>query len=200
MSEEQQGNTQQAEGNSETNPSTQADKNDVPYNRFQEVNQKMRNFESELLKEREISAKLKATQEEARQTSLKEKEEYKTLYNEGESKWSKTEERNKVLEADLSSYRENLVNQVAEERRYITDGMSIPNLQKFVQEEQVAVNAVKTDSSRAGTSAKGEFGGYDSKMEWVTKDAEGYEKAKNQTTGDKFGNIFTPQANPYADK
>ena len=38
MAEEQQ-NTQQAEENSETNPSTEADvKNDVPYGRFQEVN------------------------------------------------------------------------------------------------------------------------------------------------------------------
>ena len=53
MAEEQQ-NTQTAEDNSVTNPSTEADvKNDVPYGRFQEVNQKMRNFESELLKERE---------------------------------------------------------------------------------------------------------------------------------------------------
>ena len=31
-------NTPQAEENSETNPSTQAIKNDVPYDRFQEVN------------------------------------------------------------------------------------------------------------------------------------------------------------------
>ena len=29
----------QTEGNSETNPSTQANKNDVPYDRFAEVNQ-----------------------------------------------------------------------------------------------------------------------------------------------------------------
>ena len=47
MSEDKQVNTQQAEGNSETNPSTQADKNDVPYGRFQEVNQAKNQFKSE---------------------------------------------------------------------------------------------------------------------------------------------------------
>ena len=35
---EEQVNTQEAEGNSETNPNTQVEKKDVPYGRFQEVN------------------------------------------------------------------------------------------------------------------------------------------------------------------
>ena len=173
MSEEQ-NNTQQAEGNSETNPSTQAEmKQDVPYGRFQEVNHKMRNFESELQKEREITAKLKAEKEETRQNALKDKDEYKTLYNEGESKWLKTEEHNKVLKSEIASYREGLVNQVAEDRRYITDGMGIKNLQKFVSEEQVTANAGKTDSSRAGITAKGEFGGYESLQEFAANDPKG---------------------------
>ena len=164
------------------------------------MNQAKNQFKSENESLKAELDKLKMAQEDARQEALKKNSEFETLYNETDSTAKKLAEQNKVLQSDLNSYREGLVNQVAEERRYITDGMSIPNLQKFVQEEQMAVNAVKTDSSRAGTSAKGEFGGYNSKMEWVTKDAEGYEKAKNQTTGDKFGNIFTPQANPYADK
>ena len=45
-----------------------------------------------------------------------------------------------------------------------------------------------------------EFGGYSSKMEWVTKDPEGYEKTKLKASGGKFGNIFTPSVNPFADK
>ena len=186
MSEEKQVNTQQAEGNSETNPSTQADKNDVPYGRFQEVNHKMRNFESELQKEREENAKLKAEREEARQNALKEKDEYKTLYNEGESKWLKTEEQNKVLQSDLNSFREGLINQVPEERRYVTENMSIANLQKFVQDEQLTVNANKTDSSRAGTTAKGDFGGYSSWEEFAVRDSEGAEKALNELGLKKF--------------
>ena len=182
MSEEQQNNTQQAEGTSETNPSTQADKNDVPYGRFQEVNQKMRHFESELLKEREENAQRKAEQEEVRQKSLKDQEEYKTLYNEGESKWLKTEEQNKALRSDLNSFRDGLINQVPEDRRYVTENMSIENLQKFVTEEQVTANAGKTDSSRAGTTAKGEMGGYDSWEEFASKDPQGAEKALMDNT------------------
>ena len=184
MSEEQQNNTQQAEGTSETNPSTQADKNDVPYGRFQEVNQKMRHFESELLKEREENAQRKAEQEEVRQKSLKDQEEYKTLYNEGESKWLKTEEQNKVLQGDLTSFREGLVNQVAEERRYVTENMSIANLQKFVSDEQITANANKANSSRAGANAaaKGEFGGYDSWEDLAANDLALAEKLLEKDT------------------
>ena len=36
----------QTEGNSETNPSTQANKNDVPYDRFAEVNQVKNQFKA----------------------------------------------------------------------------------------------------------------------------------------------------------
>ena len=176
MSEEQV-NTQPAETNSETNNSTQAEvKNDVPYGRFQEVNQKMRSFESELTKEREANAKLKAQQEDARQESLKKNQEFETLYNETNSQLGKIQEQNKVLSGDLNTFRDGLVNQVPEEKRYITDNMSIANLQKFVQESQVATNAGKTDSSRAGTTAKGEMGGFSTTAEWATKDPAGFTK------------------------
>ena len=48
MAEAEQVNTPQAEENSVTNPSTQADdKNDVPYGRFQEVNGQKNQFKSE---------------------------------------------------------------------------------------------------------------------------------------------------------
>ena len=47
MAEQEAMNTPQAEVNSETNPSTQADvKNDVPYDRFQEVNGQKNQFKS----------------------------------------------------------------------------------------------------------------------------------------------------------
>ena len=191
--------TQTAETNSEPNNSTQAvDKNDVPYGRFQEVNQKMRGFESELIKEREANAKLKAQQEDARQESLKKNQEFETLYNETNSQLGKYKEQNKVMQGDLNTFRDGLVNQVPEEKRYITENMSIANLQKFVQDSAVTTNAGKTDTSRAANTAKGEFGGYDSKMDWVTKDPEGYEKSRNIEQGGKFGNIFTPQGTNFS--
>ena len=183
MSEEKQSNTQQAEGNSESNPSTQADKNDVPYGRFQEVNQAKNQFKSENESLKAELDKLKMAQEEARQETLKKNSEFETLYNEGESKWLKTEEQNKALQGDLNTFREGLVNQVPEGKRYVTENMSIANLQKFVQEEQINANAGKTDSSRAGSnSAKGEFGGYDSWEDFASNDPKGAERALMKDT------------------
>ncbi len=175
--EEKQVNTQEAEGNSESNPSTQADKNDVPYGRFQEVNQAKNEFKSENESLKAELAKVKAAQDEARQEALKKNSEFETLYNETNSLNKKLTEQNEAYKGDISAIREGLVNQVAEERRYITDGMSMGNLQKFVQDEQMVANAGKTDSSRAGNTAKGEFGGYDSWEEFASKDPKGAEKA-----------------------
>ena len=182
MSEEKTVNTQQAEGNSETNPSTQADKNDVPYGRFQEVNQAKNQFKSENESLKAELDKLKMTQEEARQDALKKNSEFETLYNETNSMAKKLSEQNKALQGELNSFRDGLINQVPEDRRYVTENMSIENLQKFVTEEQVTANAGKTDSSRAGTTAKGEMGGYDSWEEFASKDPQGAEKALMDNT------------------
>ena len=182
MAEEQQ-NTQQAEENSATNPSTEAEvKNDVPYGRFQEVNQAKNQYKSENEGLKAELDKLKMVQEEARQDALKKNSEFETLYNETDSMSKKLAEQNKALQGDINTFRDGLVNQVPEERRYITDGMSIANLQKFVSEEQVVANAGKTDSSRAGNTAKGDFGGYSSWAEFAMKDPKGAEKALESET------------------
>ena len=183
MSEEKV-NTQPTETNSETNSSTQAvDKNDVPYGRFQEVNQAKNQFKSENEELKEQLAKLKAGQEQARQEALKKNSEFETLYNETNAQLGKFKEQNKAMQSDLNTFREGLVNQVPEEKRYITENMSIENLQKFVQDSAVTMNAGKTDTSRAGNTAKGEFGGYGSWQEFAMRDPKGAEKAlQNETS------------------
>tara|TARA_R100001082_G_C4361882_1_gene159796 strand:+ start:2068 stop:2652 length:585 start_codon:yes stop_codon:yes gene_type:complete len=172
MSEEK--NAQpQADGNSETNPSTQANKNDVPYDRFAEVNQVKNQFKS---KNEDLEAQIKemkAEAENARLESMKKNQKYEDLYNETNSKFIKVQEQNEVLNNDLSAIREGLVNQVSEDRRYITDGMSISNLQKFVQEEQSVANPNKASSARAGETPKGEFNGYNSLQEFAQQDPKG---------------------------
>ena len=64
--------------------------------------------------------------------------------------------------------------------------MAIEDLQQFVQEEQVVANAGKTDSSRAGVTAKGDFGGYSSYAEWAAKDPKGYEEANGIVGGNRL--------------
>ena len=167
-------NTQQTEGNSETNPSTQADaKNETPLHehpRFKEVIAQKNEVQKQLS---EYQAKEKAKAED----TLKEKGEFTTLLAQRDATIEDLGKKVEGLSGDLNSYRDGLVNQVPEERRYVTEGMSIPNLQKFVADEQATVNAGKTDSSRAGNTAKGDFGGYGSYAEWATKDPKGYEQA-----------------------
>ena len=177
MADEQQ-NTQSTEENSVTNPSTQAEvKNDVPYTRFQEVNGQKNQFKSENESLKAELDKVKAAQEDARQDALKKNSEFETLYNEADSSAKKLAEQNKALQSDLGAFRQGLVEQLPEERRVYTEGMNMATLQKFVADEQMTANAGKTDSSRAGNTAKGELGGYNSHAEWASKDPEGYKQA-----------------------
>ena len=66
---------------------------------------------------------------------------------------------------------------VPEEQRVFTEGMSNAVLAQYIEQNQTSANAGKTDSSRAGTSAKGDFGGYGSHAEWAAKAPEGYKRA-----------------------
>jgi hypothetical protein len=189
MAEQATMNTPEAEENSVPNPSTQADdKNDVPYTRFQEVNGQKNQFKSENEGLKAENAKLKAAEEDARQQTLKKNSEYETLYNEGESKWQKTEEENKAYKTRELEDRERMIEKVPEEQRVFTEGMSNSVLAQYIEQNQTSANAGKTDSSRAGNTAKGDFNGYSSFSEWATKDPKGYEEV-NGIVGNQ-GNQF----------
>ena len=176
-------NTPQAEENSVPNPSTQADiKNDVPYDRFQEVNGQKNQFKSENEGLKAENAKLKAAEEDARQQTLKKNSEYETLYNEGESKWQKTEEENKAYKTRELEDRERMIEKVPEEQRVFTNGMNNAVKAQYIEQLQGNANAGKTDSSRAGVTAKGEMGGYDSWQEFAIKDPKNAEKAIADST------------------
>ena len=171
MTEEQ--NTQPAEDNSVSNPSTKAEeRKDSPLHenpRFKEVIGQRNQAREEI-------AKYQATEKAAEEKLLQDKGEYKTILAKRDSEIETLTADNEALKTDINSFRDGLVNQIPEERRYVAEGMSIPNLQKFVQDEQVSVNAGKTDSSRAGTQAKGDFGGYSNTAEWAQKDPGGFTK------------------------
>ena len=183
MTDQEQQNTQTAEDNSVSNPSTQAEeRNDVPYTRFQEVNGQKNQFKSENESLKAELEKVKAAREDARQDALKKNSEFETLYNEADSSVKKLAEQNKALQSDLGAFRQGLVEQLPEERRVYTEGMNMATLQKFVTDEQMTANAGKTDSSRAGNTAKGEMGGYDSWQEFAVNDPRGAEKAIADST------------------
>ena len=177
MSEEVK-NTPEAEVNSETNPSTQADvKNDVPYDRFQEVNGQKNQFKSENESLKAENAQLKAANEDARQQALKKNSEFETLYNETDAMNKKLTEQNEAFKKREQEDRERMIEKVPEEQRVFTEGMSNAVLAQYIEQNQTSANAGKTDPSRAGNTAAGDFGGYSSHAEWATKDPKGYKDA-----------------------
>jgi len=176
-------NTPQAEENSVPNPSTQADdKNDVPYGRFQEVNGQKNQFKSENESLKAELEKVKVAQEDARQEALKKNSEFETLYNETDTLNKKLTEQIGVYKANEEQERADMMKQVAEDDVEFTSGMNNVTLRKFISKTQSNINAGKTDSSRAGTTAKGEFGGYDSWQDFAIQDPKGAEKAIADST------------------
>ena len=170
-------NTPQAEQNSETNPSTQAGvKNDVPYDRFQEVNGQKNQFKSENESLKAELEKVKVAQEDARQEALKKNSEFETLYNETDTLNKKLTEQNEAYKKRELEDRERMMEKVPEDQRVFTESMSNPVLAQYIEKNQVSANAGKTDSSRAGTTAKGEMGGYSTTAEWAQKDPAGFTK------------------------
>ena len=170
--------TPQAEENSETNPNTQvADKNDVPYTRFQEVNGLKNQFKSENEGLKAELEKVKAAQEDARQEALKKNSEFETLYNEADELAKKQAEQIKVYEKKELEESERLDAKIPEDQRVFTSGMTNAVKAQYIEQLHSSANAGKTDSSRAGTTAKGEMGGYDSWEEYATKDPRGAEQA-----------------------
>ena len=179
MADEQQ-NTPTAEDNSVTNPSTQADgKNDVPYTRFQEVNGQKNQFKSENESLKAELDKVKAAQEDARQEALKKNSEFETLYNETDAMNKKQAEQIKAFEAKELEESERLDAKIPEDQRVFTKGMTNAVKAQFIEQLQGNANAGKTDSSRAGVTAKGEFNGYSSYAEWAQKDPQGYAQSNN---------------------
>ena len=175
-------NTPQAEENSVTNPSTQAaEKQDVPYGRFQEKNAQWKERGDMLEKKDARIAELEAKQEEARQKALKDAGDIETLLKETQSENAKYKDQIGVYKANEEQERADMMKQVAEDDVEFTSGMNNATLRKFINKTQSNINAGKTDSSRAGTTAKGDFGGYSSHAEWATKDPKGYQK-NNMTT------------------
>ena len=182
---DEQVNTPTAEDNSVSNPSTQADdKNDVPYTRFQEVNGQKNQFKSENESLKAELEKLKVAQEDARQEALKKNSEFETLYNEADGLSKKQAEQIKAYEKKELEESERLDAKIPEDQRVFTKGMTNAVKAQYIEQLQSGINAGKADSSRAGTTAKGDFGGYSSHAEWASKDPQGYQQA-NMTSDAK---------------
>ena len=197
-------NTPTAEGNSVSNPSTQADKKESPLHenpRFKEVIGQRNEVRDENANLKQQLEKYQADEKAKEEKLLQEKGEFQTILDRKDAELKEALSKANEWGEYKSVRRQAYLEELPEDKHEIFKALPYDKAEKYYLMETAnsgVQNAGKTDSSRAGTTAKGDYGGYESKMEWVTKDPAGYEKAKKNTGGDKFGDMFTPKPNPLA--
>ena len=180
-------NTPQAEDNSVTNPSTQAAENkESPLHE----NPRFKEIIGQRNQAREENAKYQAAEKATEEKLLQDKGEFTTILAKRDAHIETLTTDNEAYKAKELEESERLDAKIPEDQRVFTAGMTNAVKAQFIEQLQGNANAGKTDSSRAGNTAVGEFGGFETALEWVTKDPKGYEKAKNNAGGNKFGNIF----------
>ena len=181
MSEEQQVSNEPV-GNVDT-PSTEVDNADASVI-----------AESKKYRKRSQAAESRVAELEAQINSfetdkLKEKEEFKALYE----KVSVENEQNKATAEKWNQYeatkREQLLQQVPDEEKVDWEKSPLNLLEKYVSRVDTIPTQNPDHIVSKTRNINTEFGGYDNKMEWVINDPDGYEKAQ-KGSGDKFGNIF----------
>ena len=183
MSEENKTGTQASEENAVNNPSTEANENNVPYDRFAEVNQAKNDALNQIGKLQAQIDKMNSNQKDKEQAKLvedgklqealgivtKERDDFK-----GQADQWNTYQTNK---------RESLMGQLTDDTdKSIADGLSLDKLEQYVNKVS-NVNAPSTSSARATTGKSGDMGGYNSYAEWAEKDPISYKAANFSNSG-----------------
>ena len=163
--------------NTETNPSTDASKNNVPYDRFQEVNQAKKDG---LEREGKLQAQIdKMTSDNKSKAEAKMVEDGKL--KEALDIVSKERDSFKGQAEQWNTYqtdkRESLMGKLTtDEDKSIADGLSDLNKLETYVNKVINVNAPSTSTARATTGKAGELGGYGSIEEFAQKDPRGFEQ------------------------
>ena len=179
--------TVQSKENAVNNPSTEASKkNEVPYDRFQEVNAQKNEYKQQMEAMQTKLSEIEASNAKSREEKMMKNEEYKTLLAEKDAQITKLTEVSNQWNTYQEETRSSLMEKLPETKREFGEGMDLTKLQKFVETEVQAVNpnAGKTNSQRQGVTPNGgEFGGYSSWAEFAMKDPKGAEAAiANETS------------------
>ena len=174
--------TEQAEANSVTKPSTEADvKNDmIPKSRLDEVIGQRNDANTRIEKLEATVNEFTAKGEKQREDKLKANEQHEVLITELKQKLETVTEKADHWKTYQEDRRATLTDKLPENRREFTEGMDLTKLEKFVDSEVQAVNANKTNSARQGVNPAGEFGGYADVQEWAQKDPIGFQKHLEQ--------------------
>lgn len=187
--------------NTVKNDSTKAVKNNddqmgsqsIPYNRFSEVNGKLKESQAEIEELKATINKFASDKKAQDEANLQEKGEYKNLWEEQKKANLQLTEDYTNIKNEWTEYKEektaNLIELIPEDKREFADGMPFKKLEKYANSFSTPnTNAQKTNTQRPGNTG-GDFGGYSSYVEWAQKDPEGYKKANNSVSngGIKLG-------------
>ena len=183
MSDEKVVETQTPEETQANNPSTEASEKNVPYDRFQEVNQAKNDMATQVGKlqaqidkmnsDNKSKAEAKMVEDgklkEALDIVSKERDSFKTEAD----KWN-------TYQTDK---RESLMGKLTnDDDKSIAEGLSDLNKLETYVNKVVNINAPSTSTARATTGKAGEMGGYSSWEEFAMKDPKGAEKAIAEDT------------------
>ena len=163
------------------NSSTEASEKNVPYDRFQEVNQAKNDMASQVGKLQAQIDKMNADNKSKAEAKLVEdgklKEALDLMTQERDSFKGQAEQWNSYQ----TDKRESLMGKLTtDEDKSIAEGLSDLNKLETYVNKVTNVSAPSTSTARATSGKVGEMGGYSSYAEWASKDPEGYKKA-NQT-------------------
>tara|TARA_R100001198_G_scaffold71744_1_gene44012 strand:- start:137 stop:712 length:576 start_codon:yes stop_codon:yes gene_type:complete len=163
------------------NPSTEASQKNVPYDRFQEVNQAKNDMANQVGKLQAQIDKMNADNKSKAEAKLVEdgklKEALDLMTKERDSFKGQAEQWNSYQ----TDKRESLMGKLTtDEDKSIAEGLSDLNKLETYVNKVTNVSAPSTSTARATTGKANEMGGYSSYAEWASKDPEGYKKA-NQT-------------------
>ena len=177
MSEENKTGTQASEENAVNNPSTEANENNVPYDRFAEVNQAKNDALNQIGKLQAQIDKMSSDNKSKAEAKLVEDGKLKEALD----LMTKERDSYKVKSDEYDTYqtdkRENLMSKLTDdEDKSIAEDLSLGKLETYVN-RVTNVNAPSTSQARATSGQAGEMGGYSSWEEFAIKDPKGAEKA-----------------------
>ena len=183
MSEENKIETQTTEEPQANNPSTEADTNNVPYDRFKEVNQAKKDGLEQIGKLQAQIDKMNSDNKSKAEAKLVEdgklKEALDLMTKERDSFKGQSEQWN-TYQADK---RESLMSKLTDDTdKSIADGLSDLNKLETYVNKVTNVNAPSTSSARATSGKAGDMGGYSSWEEYAMKDPTGAAKSIQDNT------------------
>ena len=181
---EETSNTPTAEANSVSNPSTKAGEiKESPLHenpRFKEVIGQRNEVRDENANLKQQIEKYQADEKAKEEKLLRDKGEFQTILDRKDVELEKAHKKGAMWDDYEAARRKTLTEGLPEAKQKFAVSMPLQDLEEFTSLESISANAGKTDSSRAGTTAKGEMGGYGSPQEFAQKDPVGFQKHLEQ--------------------